>query len=86
MSNELVTICDSCNEPTESITWNDSEEVCYGHGRITTEYFECEGSECCHSETTEWGETEWAYEYPEIALEFGYITEETYKRMRKELE
>ena len=86
MSDELVTICDSCNEPTELITWEDSEEGCYGHGRISTEWFECEGSECCRSETTEWPLGFWVEEHLEIALEFGYITQEEYNQIMGETE
>jgi len=53
MKEETVDVCDECNEPTESITWEDEEEVCYGHGRITTEYFECKGSQCCRADVYE---------------------------------
>ena len=86
MTNELVEICDSCNEPTELITWKDCEEVCYGHGQISTEWFECEGSACCRSETTEWPLGFWVEEHLEIALEFGYITQEEYNQIMGETE
>jgi len=86
MSDELVTICDSCNRPTEIVDHYDIVENSYGGGNLVSEVTEWEGSECCGTETTEWGEDEWIYEYPEIALVFGYITQEEYNRIMEELE
>ena len=86
MSDELVEICDSCNEPTEVIEWEDIIENSYGNGQLVSEWVTLAGSECCHSETSEWDVGHWAEEHPKIALEMGYITQEEYNRIMEELE
>ena len=86
MSDELVEICDSCNEPTELIEWEDIIENSYGNGELVSERVILEGSQCCGSETTEWPIGYWAEEHPKIALEMGYITQEEYNRIMEELE
>ena len=37
MSDELIEICDSCNEPTELIEWEDIIENSYGNGELVSE-------------------------------------------------
>jgi len=86
MSDELVTICDSCNEPTEIVDHYDIIEYSYGNGELVSEGTEWEGSKCCGTETTEWPIGYWAEEHPKIALEMGYITQEEYNRIMEELE
>tara|TARA_R100000995_G_scaffold84308_1_gene62584 strand:+ start:524 stop:784 length:261 start_codon:yes stop_codon:yes gene_type:complete len=86
MSDELIEICDSCNEPTELIEWEDIIENSYGNGQLVSEWVTLEGSACCHSETTEWPLGFWVEEHLEIALEFGYITQEEYNQIMGELE
>ena len=86
MSDELIEICDSCNEPTELIEWEDIIENSYGNGQLVSEWVTLEGSACCHSETTEWPLGFWVEEHLEIALEFGYITQEEYNQIMGETE
>ena len=86
MSDELVEICDSCNEPTELIEWEEIIENSYGNGQLVSEWVTLEGSACCHSDTTEWPVGYWAEEHPKIVLEMGYITQEEYNRMMEEFE
>ena len=86
MKEETVDVCNVCNEPTESITWEDEEEVCYGHGRITTEYFECKGSQCCHADIYEMSLDEYSYDWPNKALEFGLIDTAKHAEILEELE
>ncbi len=86
MSDELVEICDSCNEPTELMEWEDIIENSYGNGELVSERVTLEGSACCRSETTEWPLGYWAEEHPKIALEMGYITQEEYNQIMGETE
>jgi len=86
MSDELVEICDSCNEPTEVIEWEDIIENSYGNGQLVSEWVTLVGSACCQSETTEWPLGFWVEEHLEIALEMGYITQEEYNQIMGETE
>jgi len=43
-------ICSNCNEPTEIGTGYGSEEICYGHGHISTIPYEYKASMCCQSD------------------------------------
>ena len=86
MSDELIEICNLCNEPTELITYTEIIENTYGNGELVSEKVILEGSECCGSQTMEWPLEFWVEEHLEIALEFGYITQEEYNQIMGETE
>lgn len=78
-------ICENCHEPTESTTWVEVVDVCYGHGRLLTEKYDCEGSQCCHSEIEEMPLGMYKYEWPNLALKFGYIEMTEHAEILEEL-
>ena len=81
---EIIYICDTCNEPSETVTHQDIIESSYGNGELVSETIEWEGSKCCGSECYEWNLKYWVSEFPSEALEYGYITQEQYKKIIEE--
>ena len=70
---EVLYVCCSCNQDAELKTGYGSEEVCYGHGRISTENYEYEATECCGSDYHRISLSEYSYDEPFEAYEGGWI-------------
>ena len=80
----MIYICDNCYEPSETVTHEEIIETSYGNGELVSETIEWEGSKCCGSECYEWNLKYWVSEFPSEALEYGYITQEQYKKIIEE--
>ena len=70
---EMIYICCECNESTELKTGYDSEEVCFGHGQVTTNEYEYVATVCCDSYYHKSSVQEYSYEEPFEAYEDGWI-------------
>tara|TARA_R100000995_G_scaffold84007_1_gene61432 strand:- start:2670 stop:2945 length:276 start_codon:yes stop_codon:yes gene_type:complete len=81
---EMIYICDTCNEPSETVTHQDIIESSYGGGALVSETIEWEGSRCCGTDCYEWPLEHWISEFPSEALEYGYITQKQYNKIIEE--
>jgi hypothetical protein len=78
---KTIYICDTCYEPSETVTHQDIIENSYGNGELVSETIEWEGSKCCGTECYEWPFEHWILEFPSQALEYEYITQEQYDKI-----
>ena len=70
---DIIYICYECNQSTELKIGYDSEEVCYGHGQISSNDYEYVATNCCDSDYHRSSLYEYVNEEPFEAYEGGWI-------------